>query len=186
MNRIVPLLALCLSALIAETGLAHRVDVSTWVEGGRMFVQGQFGSGKPVQNGAVFVYDSQNRLLLQGASDINGEFSFPIPRRSDLLIVIDAGSGHKGRRKIPAKELDTDSTAGRECVDRIATSPRAFSPDMESRMEAILDRKLKPLYAMLAKRQNRGVALTDILGGIGYIVGLIGLAAYLKTRKRDA
>ena len=37
---------------------------------------------------------------------------------------------------------------------------------------------------MLAESRDQGPALGDILGGIGYIIGLMGLAAYMRFRRK--
>ena len=34
----------------------------------------------------------------------------------------------------------------------------------------------------LAEMQEQKVRLTDVLGGIGYIIGLVGVAAYFKRK----
>ena len=35
---------------------------------------------------------------------------------------------------------------------------------------------------MLAEMQEQKVRLTDVLGGLGYIFGLVGVAAYFKRK----
>jgi nickel transport protein len=45
----------------------------------------------------MMVYDSQNRLILEGVTDDQGRFSFDIPQVDDLTLVVDAGMGHKNR-----------------------------------------------------------------------------------------
>jgi nickel transport protein len=37
---------------------------------------------------------------------------------------------------------------------------------------------------MLSDLSDPGPAIPDILGGIGYIIGLIGIGAYFKNRKK--
>jgi nickel transport protein len=48
-----------------------------------------------------------------------------------------------------------------------------------------LDRKIAPIANMLASLNDRGPGLTEIIGGIGYICGLAGVALYLASRKRN-
>jgi nickel transport protein len=38
----------------------------------------------------------------------------------------------------------------------------------------------------LADMRQRGPSLTDILGGIGYIIGLVGVAAYVSSKRRNS
>jgi nickel transport protein len=35
----------------------------------------------------------------------------------------------------------------------------------------------------LAQQQQRPVTVQDVIGGVGYILGLLGVALYLKSRK---
>jgi nickel transport protein len=52
-------------------------------------------------------------------------------------------------------------------------------------VDAALAARLSPLTRMLASRQREeGVRLTDVIGGIGYILGLAGLYAYFAGRRR--
>jgi nickel transport protein len=50
-------------------------------------------------------------------------------------------------------------------------------------IESTLERKLAPIKRSLAKQQEQQPSLQDILGGIGYIFGLAGIAAYFKSKK---
>lgn len=54
---------------------------------------------------------------------------------------------------------------------------------IETSIEKSLDEKLKPLIRMLADSQQKGPTVNEIVGGIGYIFGLMGLVLYFKSRK---
>ena len=194
MKPILLLISLCLSLALPDMGWAHRVDVFVWIEEETIHTQSRYGGGKPVQEGTLLVYDARKELLLQGAIDAKGEFSFPIPQRSDLLIAVETGTGHRGERKIAAGDLDagyptiplgqqSDFDSTKDIPETEVDMSQAFAFSMEKRLDALLDRKLKPVHAALAKLQNRGTNVADILGGIGYILGLVGLAAYWKSRQ---
>jgi nickel transport protein len=53
---------------------------------------------------------------------------------------------------------------------------------IDKALEKILDRKLAPIMRTLAEMQEQKIRLTDVLGGLGYIFGLVGVAAYFKRR----
>ena len=55
---------------------------------------------------------------------------------------------------------------------------------MEAVVETVLDRKLKPIIRMLAETKHNGPGARDIVAGIGYIMGLVGIAAYIHNRKK--
>jgi nickel transport protein len=54
--------------------------------------------------------------------------------------------------------------------------------ELEAMMGRVLDAKLAPIRRALAERDD-GPNLRDILGGIGWIFGLLGVAALMKFRK---
>jgi nickel transport protein len=58
------------------------------------------------------------------------------------------------------------------------------SEAIQAAVEKALDKKLKPLLKMLAENQASGPTLRDIIGGIGYILGLMGMAAYFHYRRK--
>jgi len=51
-------------------------------------------------------------------------------------------------------------------------------------VEKALDKKLSPILKRLAESETRGPGLSEIFGGIGYIFGLAGVAAYVQSRKK--
>ena len=55
---------------------------------------------------------------------------------------------------------------------------------MQAAIEKALDKKLKPVMKLLVESKQSGPSLTEILGGIGYILGLVGIAAYFKSRQK--
>ncbi|MDI6775727.1 MAG: hypothetical protein QMD03_00555 [Syntrophales bacterium] len=81
------------------------------------------------------------------------------------------------------------STKSRGKMDREVTDiGRGMSEsEMEALMERVIDRKLKPVIGMLVKlrENNEKPGFTEIVGGIGYIVGLMGVAMYLKRRFKE-
>ncbi|MGD9236201.1 MAG: hypothetical protein PVF09_05975 [Desulfobacterales bacterium] len=84
---------------------AHRVNVFAWVEGDTVFVESKFSGGKRVNTGKVTVSDAEGTELLTGLTDENGEFSFKVPKKTDLKIVIEAGTGHRGEWTVAAGEI---------------------------------------------------------------------------------
>jgi nickel transport protein len=88
------------------TALAHKVNLFAYVEGGMVFTESYFSDGKPVQGGRVLVYDSKDKLLLEGATDTEGLFNFEIPKIDALKIVIDATMGHKNRFTLKKAEVE--------------------------------------------------------------------------------
>jgi nickel transport protein len=99
MKKMICLAAGFLAVLLSvpQTTLAHKVNLFAYADAGKIFTESYFSDGKFIAGGKMMVYDSQNRLILEGVTDDQGRFSFDIPQVDDLTLVVDAGMGHKNR-----------------------------------------------------------------------------------------
>jgi nickel transport protein len=79
----------------------------------------------------------------------------------------------------PASKTEAPPTAAKESAPGAASPPPA---GIDQAIEKALDKKLAPVLRMLAEMHEQKVRLTDVLGGIGYIIGLVGVAAYFKRK----
>ncbi|MBW2593927.1 MAG: hypothetical protein JRE58_13175 [Deltaproteobacteria bacterium] len=179
---------------------AHKVTVFAWVEGDTVFTESKFSGGKRVHDGTINVYAPDGRKLVEGRTNAAGEYAFKIPQQTDLKIVLEAGMGHRAEWTLMRDEfedtpdLDTELTITRkttedrreETVLPISDVSGTACADIEATMERVLDKKLKPLIRRLnhLERRDDGPGLPDILGGLGYILGLIGIIAYVHSRRR--
>lgn len=187
-------LALICWLILSSSALAHKVFISAWVEGDTVFTESGFGGGKAAKGAKVTVLDADGALLLEGKTDDEGAFSFPAPKIADLTIVLDAGVGHQATWTVSAAELagsdagpadGVSTTPAEETASDAAVSatPGLSAREVEEIVARQLDEKLRPLNRMMAESRDRGPTLSDILGGIGYILGLVGLSAYIRFRK---
>ena len=181
------------------TGLAraHKVNVFAWVEGDVVFIESKFSGGKRVKGGMITVSDLRGNQLLSGKTNNRGEFSFKIPKKTTLKIVLVAGMGHRGEWTIPVEEIEMVSvieiresvqqeTAENEpkSIMRSIPAPKPCSDEIQLAVEKALDKKLKPIMKLLAESREQGPTFHDIFGGIGYIFGLVGLATYIHYRRK--
>lgn len=173
---------------------AHRVTVFAWVEGGTVYTESKFSGGRRVSGGDMLVYDLEGNQLLSGKTDEHGEFSFAMPGKTGMRIVLQAGSGHRGEWTIPAGEIAPDAQKAQPSA---APAVPPGNPEGRTEMqgasldqvrlavEHALDQRLAPLLKMMAEKEDSGPTLRDILGGMGYIFGLMGVAAYIHFRRRE-
>jgi nickel transport protein len=56
--------------------------------------------------------------------------------------------------------------------------------EVQKIVEDSLDKKLRPIVRMMTESKNTKPSLTEIIGGIGYIFGLMGVALYFKNRSK--
>ncbi len=156
-NHLGAVLFFCLGALLLSSQVfAHRVILFAWVEDGRVYVEGGFGSDKPAQNCEITAFDANQTQVFTGKTDENGHLSFKVPTHhaSDMNIELNAGPGHKGRWTIKADEFAA------------AASPP--KPEDSSQHQAL----------------EKGADPLRILVGIGVIFGL-ALGVGLVRKKRS-
>ena len=190
--------------------LAHNVTVFAWTEGDTVHVESKFSGGRRPVAAPVEVYDARGNLLLKGVTDKNGEFSFKVPKKTEMRVVLLAGMGHKGEWTIPLSDLENGGiVTPSQATGTGSQPPTSTNPDqsqsaaaamdgnpvpagyvtadeIRNAVEGALDTKLKPVMKLLVETRQRGPSVTDILGGIGYIFGLIGVAAYYSAKRRKS
>jgi nickel transport protein len=167
--------------------LAHKVTIFGWVEGDTVLTESKFSGGKKAINAPVVVFDKDGKKLLEGKTDNKGEFSFKIPKVTDLRIVLNAAMGHKAEWMIPESEI---REAGPIVENKSAAEPSGpisvglSKQEVQKIVEDSLDKKLRPIVRMMNESKNTKPSLSEIIGGIGYIFGLMGLALYFKNRSK--
>lgn len=150
--------------------------------------------------------------LVQGTTDDGGVFRFPVTEAirdagHDLTVRIIAGEGHQNEWTVAADELKAATVASgtsapvasgapvpasEPVVEAVsvaavpagtpAVSGGATPEEVERIVNAALDAKLSPIKHLLAEQVEAGPSLRDIIGGIGWIFGLVGVAAYCRRR----
>ena len=166
----IAILLLCALLLTPVDAAAHRVNVFAWLEGDTVHVQAGFSRKNPARQSAVAVLSGSEAdvatasVLLSGTTDNNGAFSFPLPpeaREHGLTICVNAGQGHQNEWRMKAKEFVPAQTQATNAAPSPATHPQPAPHPEED-----------------------GPRLRDIVGGLGWIVGFVGIAMAVRARRR--
>ncbi|NLZ17346.1 MAG: cobalamin biosynthesis protein CbiL [Desulfobulbaceae bacterium] len=213
MLRLITPCLLILSLLCPATpALAHRVHLFAYVEQGQIVVDGRFSKAKPVQNGIIEIVEAESgKPLVQGKTDSQGAARFAIPAEIaeqpvDLRLTIKAGEGHQGEWILPAAELNSQTAAlppspettpaPHSAVEKTPSAPvlpatantsaqvSISVQELEAMINRSLDARLGPIKAMLAAEQAKGPGFIEIIGGIGWIFGILALLLVWKNRKK--
>jgi nickel transport protein len=185
-----------LVVFFSQPAFAHKVNIFAYSEGDTVYSESYFNDGKKCHNSLIEVFDSKGNKLLEGKTDEEGRFSFKVPAKDDLKIVLTASMGHKNEYILAADEIE--GAAGDQAAEAPApeAQPPAASPaenaaaarvdtaQLQKIVDESLDRKLKPVITKLTRLEQHGPSVSEILGGIGYILGLMGIIMYFKS-KRD-
>ena len=208
MNRLIIAVCLALAATLcmAAVSEAHKVNIFAYVDGDQIVTDSGYSRTKRVYDGEVEVYDAATGTkLLSGKTDTEGRFAFVIPeaareRKMDLRLLLKAGQGHQAEWTVtytefadaprpasdmvveehPAEETPSASEAAAPSAAAPAAAPGGLS---EAQVESIVRREVAPIKLMLAEMHDSGPSVAEILGGIGWIFGLFGVAAYMKSRR---
>lgn len=191
-----------LTLLAPRAAQAHKVGIYGYLEGGKIQGQAYFAGGGKAVNSPIAISDGTGQVLGEYTTDGEGAFSFPLPAKltPPLKMVLKASQGHQASYEMSAEELGLGQ--GVEQTERPAATagptPATSAPqptgganvspeELRRVVDQALQAQLAPLTAQVARLAGeREVSVHDIAAGIGYIIGLMGLAAwFMSRRKRD-
>lgn len=189
-RMLVPALFLCLALGAAATPLsAHRVNVFAYVESGVIHTESYAQDGDAVKGGVIEVYDSAGRLVHRGETDGGGMHRFPVPARDDLTIVLDASMGHRATFTLEADELGGTEPAGLDELggtEPAASTRQADAATLEEIRAVVREEvsaQVAPLLRQVARNRQDRITVNEVFAGIGYILGLTGIALFVYSRK---
>ncbi|MBU1247066.1 MAG: hypothetical protein KKB70_00095, partial [Proteobacteria bacterium] len=81
------------------------------------------------------------------------------------------------------KPQTTPVTESPDSVVIAGVSSQELTVLMQQAVEQGLDKKLGPLHKQLAHALDPGPSFTSIIGGLGWIIGLAGLLAWMRSRR---
>lgn len=178
-----------LMVMASSNAFAHKVNIFAYVEGDTVYTESYFPDGRKVEGGLIEVYDSQGNKLLDGRTNKHGQFNFKPPKKDDLKIVLIASMGHKNSYTLSANDLpdNIEAQEPEELKFQESEVKEVVQVDLEQIKRIIgscLDEKLKPIMRQLTKAQQKEVSFTKVIGGIGYIFGIMGMILYFLSRKK--
>jgi nickel transport protein len=176
---------------------AHALNLFATVSGG--VVQGKtYYADGPAPGISVIVYGPKNEVLGSVRSDEAGMFTWTPTIRCDLRFVTETLDGHRTEFTVrtselpeslpaPEGEMASDESDGSDRSDRSVGSTEApeSSAELQHLIEDAVSRQIAPLRGQLDAASRR-TQFRDIVGGIGYIVGVAGLLVLWKRRSKPS
>lgn len=187
--------------LSCQSALAHKIRVFAYESGGEIIAEAAFSSGRPAKNSDVIVETDKGILLLSGTTDDNGTFRFAIPEQAkteamNLNISVDVGEGHRGSWLLEPADYLAQPPVPEQQSTIASRSPQESNiqngadfklsgncEQLPQLIEQIVVRELAPIKRSLAENMEKKTDLQSILGGLGYILGLAGIAFYYKGKQ---
>jgi nickel transport protein len=169
---------------------AHKLNVFASAKGRTIEGKAYFRGGTPAQGVAVTALGPAGEEIGKTKTDEQGRFAIEAQFRCDHRILVDTGDGHGGEYLLPGSALPKslpDKEGQPKAVP--ATGSMAVSPERQATSSVSSD-QLDSLRAEIVRLEEQlnayedRIRMTDIVGGIGYIVGITGAAYYYVGSRR--
>ncbi len=170
----------------------HNIRIFAEIEGREISGYVYLSDGKRMPDVSVRVFTSDGELILQKRTNEDGAFQFAVDQRRDLTLVAETEDGHRAEWSVSTNEIPgflEVRPGGHEGDSNRTSANDPRSENLELRM--IIREELKPLEAQLNRsneefeRFRDEIQWRDVLGGIGYLVGIAGIACCLRARKKQ-
>lgn len=191
------------ASCLATSAEAHKLLLSYWFSDGEIVGEvglsnGTFASAAPIE-----VSDADGALIAVITSGGDGLFRYRPLEAADHSFYTDLGGGHIARFKVSKEEIATGGrapradqgaglvqaeigasgpdTSGMTLEQRRALPPSGSAAD-QATIKSLIRQELTPLRREIVALREKN-SFQSILGGIGYIVGLFGLAMFWMARQ---
>jgi nickel transport protein len=172
-----------LLAVVLLPGLAAGHGLGLFAAADGPFIDGEvhFAGGHAATDVRIEVHDGQGGLLAELTPDAAGRFHYRAQAPVDHRIVADSADGHRAEWVVHAGELAPGFAAAAGEGTAAAEAGQRLSPALSAAIEQAVARQLRPLREELAAARSRA-GLRDVLGGLGWIAGVAGLALWWRGR----
>jgi nickel transport protein len=180
-------------ALCAGTAHAHKLKIFAMGDGKTISGYAYFPGGGRAEGLTVTALAPDGSTAGQAVTNSEGEFTIPVEARSDYKLVGQTDDGHRAEFVVEAAELSEDLPEGgaRRAEQPKATAPEPATPtagtdEVRRLVEQAVGEQVRPLREQLESYEEK-IRFRDVVGGIGYIIGLAGVAFYfLGVRRRTS
>ncbi|MCH1918924.1 hypothetical protein L9G15_05690 [Shewanella sp. A3A] len=189
--------------LLSTSASAHLLKVFAWMEGQQIVGNAYFAGGIAAGGANIVVFDAQQQALANIHPEADGSFRITVPYSQGYDIEANTGDGHVAHWQIPAAEV-TSSPMGANTAPapseqtsskptkrfNILAEPAATlqsnsvnSTQLIEAIQTAVAKEIGPLRMELQQAESRA-KLSDVIGGLGFIFGIAGIALWWRSRKR--
>lgn len=179
--------------IFSPLAAAHGIGVFAACEDGVIKGKAYATGGGAIAGAAVRITNATTgELLGETISDDKGAFLFQPALKCDHKIIVEIDAAHRAQYIVPADELPDSLPPAPKNTAHPASEHQNEHPhqhddhhddDIRAMIESAVSKQIAPLRVQLDQfEKNR--RLYDIIGGIGYIFGVAGVAFYLMAKKK--
>lgn len=183
----------------ATIAMAHKLNVFAYSEDSSILGEAYFNDGAPARNCEVLVKaEGDGSVVGRGWTDEDGKFSVNIDpsNRKIVTVVVGGGMGHLGRVNINLSSFDNSTNmSDSNFIDKLPTEEEQIEnlvvtldeKEIASIVKSVLRSEIEPLHAEIIqlRKELSKPGFNQIMGGVGYIFGLIGIALWFKKGNGD-
>ncbi len=197
--RLLLLTAACF-ALCAGTVYAHKLRIFAAADGAEISGYVYLSGGGRARNVTVDVSAPSGQHIATLETDEEGRFSFSPKMRCDHILKVTTADGHAADWTVPAAELpdslpppeetasppdaETDAAEGPGKAVFTAAPTASVAPSLSTEVAA-LRRQVIAMREQLDGFQEKRT-FQDVIGAVGYILGVAGVAFYILGRRRNS
>lgn len=189
------ILAAFLAVLVAGLSLApaaeaHGLRIFATVDGDHITGYAYWVGGERLSDATLRVLSADGELLGEAQTNAEGEFHYHPEVRQDHVLEIALPDGHRDTFTVAAAELPNTLPPGPDADNNAQPDEEADAPereaaaamDEEALRTVLQDTVSRPIQQLredvdaLSERRR----VQDILGGMGYIVGVFGIMVFAR------
>lgn len=187
-------LYLLFTLIFSVNAIAHNVVGGVYAIGDEIEGEVGFSNGSMAKAGTIVTVLTQTGAPIgEVTTDDNGFFTFTAKNRIVHVFTVNLGAGHQLSMQLAADELpealshDVIKPTSEEHFREVSLTdiPVIADPSILLLIDKAVAKQIKPLRKEIQLLREKS-GLRDIIGGIGYIFGLLGLIAFLRERKLKA
>jgi len=193
------ILALFVIVYPATIATAHKLNVFAYSEDSSIRGEAYFNDGAPARNCEVLIKaEGDGSVMGRGRTDEDGNFAVNIDpsNRKFVTVLVDGGMGHLGRVNIALSSFDNSTDiSDPNSTDKVTLEEEQIEnqivalgeKEIASIVKSVLRSEIEPLRAEIIqlRKEFAKPGFNQIMGGIGYIFGLIGVALWFKKGSGD-
>ena len=200
-------ISLLMVFLYVPASHAHKVKMFATAEGDVITGYVYYTTGGKPKQATILIEDQRGNRLGDVLADDNGQFIFTAKTRQDYVFILELADGHRATFTVAADELpeslptaegeqprnqeNNHSEKKLEAAAASETTPvgeehlalQCSPEEIGKIVDKAVGKQVRLLREQLEQYEEK-IRLHDILGGIGYIVGLMGLGYFLSARKK--
>jgi nickel transport protein len=166
--------------------------VFAYHDGGQVKGEAAFDDGTAAMDANITVKDADGNLVGKTKTGSEGGFALTLSEgKPPFEVEVNDGTGHRATFSLEAAEAAPPEEAGQPAPtpaagEQAAPAVAVASGDLltKSEFKRILRQELKPIKSQVARMASaKKVSVRDIIGGLGWILGLVGVALWCRARK---